>query len=113
MSIWLKSLLGGLGIESALVSLFAFGGFGPCGPSNPLGFVGLIGHVFPGMLLVGGIDRMVPAFERHGAAEMSVMILAQAAFYWLVCYLLLLWRRRLGRTDKRDLTTRWSGRERE
>ena len=86
----------GIAIESVLAAMFAFSGFGPCGPSNPIGFIGMLGHVFPGLLVVGILNFVVPIGRWPGWIGWTTIAFVQAIFYWVVSY------RYVSRKHRRD-----------
>jgi len=86
-----RSFLAGGIVEALFAGCFALGGFGPCGPSNLFGFIGFISHVFPGFLLALFLSS---EFGLPDQAVVPILIGTQAAFWWLLAYLL--WERRKG-----------------
>jgi hypothetical protein len=96
MTLIRKSLIVGIAVESVLAAMFAFSGFGPCGPSNPVGFIGMLGHVFPGLLVVGGLNFVVPIERWPDWIGWTTIAFAQAIFYCVVSY------RYLSRKHRRD-----------
>ena len=81
MTTGVKASLYAGALETVLAIITFAGGWGPCGPGTPLGTVGLMFHLFPGILVGYGVERLgLPSAVSWAAVVVSQFLVWDLVF---------------------------------
>jgi hypothetical protein len=82
----LKAILWASAVECASVAMLLLGGFGPCGPSNPLGLIAMLLNIFPGAMVVFGLQAIFKPNVLNDTVCEILAVAIQLGFFWLIFY---------------------------